>query len=56
MSWNEVFFKILKKKTPFAEINDTSYESQAHFHWHVTKNFFEKPKMEDWIFIGGTGK
>ena len=27
-----------------AEVNDTSYESQADFHWG--KNFFEKPEYQ----------
>ena len=41
---NEVFSKILNKPIHGAEINNTSYESQADFHWEKTKKyFFEKP-------------
>jgi hypothetical protein len=40
--WNKVFVKILITS---AEINNTSYESQADFHREKTKYFFfEKPK------------
>ena len=34
--WNEVFFQDSEETIPISEINNTSYESQADFHWEKT--------------------